>query len=133
VVLLRPVAAEAAAEWGLRKSAGGEGQQAAFWLGAAERLDSSDWRYHWYAGQFWESQAADSGRREAAQLAAKAYAAGLAANPLEVKSLLGMLSVQRRFRQLLAEPADPATLQRWTDLAARLAPLNPEVRRALPR
>lgn len=133
VVLLRPVAAEAAAEWGLRKSATGEGRQAAFWLGAAEKLDSSDWRYHWYAGQFWEAQAADSGRPEAAQLAARAYAAGFAANPLEVKSLLGMLSVQRRFGRLLADPADPATLQRWTDLATELAPQNPEVRRELSR
>lgn len=133
VVLLRPAVAEAAAEWGLRESAAGEGRQAAFWLGAAAKLDSSDWRYHWYAGQFWEAQAANAGRPEAAALAARAYAAGFAANPMEVKNLLGMLSVQRRFGRLLAAPADAATLQRWTGLAAVLAPLNPEVQRELLR
>lgn len=133
VVFLRPVAAEAAAEWGLRKFAGGEGQRAAFWLGAAQRLDPGDWRYHWYAGQFWDAQAADSGKREAAQLAADAYAAGFAANPLEVKNLLGKISVHRRHVQLLRDPADQATLRQWRQQASALAPLNPSVRRALAR
>jgi O-antigen ligase len=133
LIFLRPVAAEAAAEWGLRKDAAGDGQQAAFWLGAAQKIDSRDWRYHWYAGQFWDAQAAYSAKPEAARLAAKSYAAGFAANPLEVKNLLGMISVQRRYRQVLAQPADPATLRRWARLAASLAPLNPEVRRELAR
>jgi O-antigen ligase len=131
IVLLRPVAAEAAGEWGLRKLAAGEGQRAAFWLGAAQRLDPRDWRYHWYAGQFWDAQAAESGKPEAAQLAADAYAAGFAANPLEVKNLLGKISVHRRHRQLLREAADPSTLQQWLAQAKALAPLDPEVQRAL--
>jgi O-antigen ligase len=131
IVLLRPVAAEAAGEWGLRKLAAGEGQRAAFWLGAAQRLDPRDWRYHWYAGQFWDAQAAESGKPEAAQLAADAYAAGFAANPLEVKNLLGKISVHRRHRQLLREPADSGTLRQWLAQAEALAPLNPEVQRAL--
>lgn len=133
IVLLRPVAAEAAGEWGLHKLAAGEGQRAAFWLGAAQRLDPRDWRYHWYAGQFWDAQAAQSGKPEAAQLAADAYAAGFAANPLEVKNLLGKISVHRRHRQLLREAADPSTLQQWVAQAKALAPLNPEVQRGLAR
>lgn len=131
VVLMRPVLADAAAEWGLRKSAAGEGQSAAFWLGVAQRIDPRDWRYHWYAGQFWDAQASRSGKREAARLAAAGYAAGLAANPLEVRNLLGMISVHRRHRNLLDEPADAATLQRWQAQATVLAPLNPAVRREL--
>ena len=131
VVLMRPVLAEAAAEWGLRRSAAGEGQSAAFWLGAAQRIDPRDWRYHWYAGQFWDAQTSDSGKRDAARLAAAAYAAGVAANPLEVRNLLGMISVHRRHRNLLDEPADAETLQRWQAQATVLAPLNPAVRREL--
>lgn len=126
--LLRPVLAEAAAEWGMRKSAEDEGQSAAFWLGAAQRLDPRDWRYHWYAGQFWEAQAAQSGKREAARFAADAYAAGFAANPLEVRNLLGKISVHRRHRDLLGEPADPGVVQRWLAQAEALAPLNPAVK-----
>lgn len=133
VVLLRPVAAEAAAEWGLRKAAAGEGQVAAFWLGAAQRIEPGDWRYHWYAGQFWDAQAAESGKPEAARLAADAYAAGFATNPLEVKNLLGMISVHRRHRKLLRDPADPATLQQWVEQARALAPLKHEVQLELAR
>jgi O-antigen ligase len=133
VILLRPVFAEAASEWGLRRAAAGEGQNAAFWLGAAQRLDPRDWRYHWYAGQFWDAQAIDSGKREAARLAAQAYAAGFAANPLEVRNLLGMISVNRRHRDLLDLPADEKTLRDWMAQAAALAPLSPAVRRELAR
>ena len=133
IVLLRPVAAEAAGEWGLHKLAAGQGQRAAFWLGAAQRLDARDWRYHWYAGQFWDAQAAESGKHEAAQLAADAYAAGFAANPLEVKNLLGKISVHRRHEQLLRDPADSSTLRQWVARAKALAPLNPEVQRELER
>jgi hypothetical protein len=131
IILLRPVAAEAAAEWGLVNLARGNGTAAAVWLGAARRIDPADWRYHWYAGQFWGSQVAQSGKREAARLAAQAYAAGFAANPLEAKNLLGMISVHRRFGHLLEAPADPERLQRWRARAIELAPLNPEVRREL--
>lgn len=131
VLLLRPVSAEYLAERGLRDAAVGKGQRAALMLGMAQSIEPADWRYHWYAGQFWDAQAVDSGRREAAQLAAKAYAAGLTANPLEVRNLLGMISVHRRHRNLLDEPADAETLQRWQAQATALAPLNPAVRREL--
>lgn len=133
LILLRPLVAEAAAEWGLRQSAAGEAQSAALWLGAAQRLDPAEWRYHWYAGQFWDAQAAQSGNREAARLAAEAYGAGFAANSLEVRNLLGKISVHRRHRGLLDSPADPHTLQDWLALAAALAPLNPAVRREVVR
>lgn len=131
VILLRPVAAEAAAAWGLRKFADGDGQGAAFWLGAAQRIDPRDWRYHWYAGQFWDAQTAQSGKAAAAQLAAKAYAAGFQANPLEINNLLGMISVHQRHRELLRAPADSGTLKAWAARAAVLAPLHPQVARLL--
>jgi O-antigen ligase len=133
LVLLRPVAAEAAAEWGLRKAAAGEGQVAAFWLGAAQRIEPGDWRYHWYAGRFWDAQAMKTGNREAARLAADAFAAGFDANPLEVRNLLGKISVHRRLRQLLRDPAAPSALQQWLAQAKALAPLNPEVQWELAR
>ena len=133
VLLLRPLLAEAAAEWGLRQSASGESRSAAFWLGAAQRLDAAEWRYHWYAGQFWDAQAGQSGNRDAARLAAEAYAAGFAANSLEVRNLLGKISVHRRHRALLDSPADPRTLQDWRAQAAALAPFNPAVRREVAR
>jgi hypothetical protein len=133
VIFMRPVAAEAAAEWGLRKSVAGEQQAAAFWLGAAQRVESRDWRYHWYAGQFWIAQAAQSGNREAARLAAEAFAAGFEANPLEVRNLLGKVTVHRHYRQLLDDPADAATIKGWLAQAADLAPMNADVRRELAR
>lgn len=129
IVLLRPVAAEAAAEWGLRRSMAGAGRDAAFWLGTARRIEPADWRYHWYAGQFWDAQAADAGRREAARLAADAFAAGFDANPLEVRNLLGKIAVHRRHSALLDAPADRGTLQAWLAQAEALAPLHREVRR----
>jgi hypothetical protein len=133
IVFLQPVAAEAAAEWGLRKAVAGDGQTAAFWLGVARRVDPRDWRYHWYAGRFWDTQAAMSGRPEAAQLAANAYTAGWEANPLEVKNLLGRIWVHRLYGQLLRDPADPETLRQWLAQAEAVAPLNPDVQRALAR
>jgi O-antigen ligase len=134
LILLRPVAAEAVAEWGLRKSVAGDGRGAAFWLGAARRIEPADWRYHWYAGQFWDAQAVGSSRREAANLAADSFTAGFDANPLEVRNLLGMISVHRRHRALLDSPADRRTFQAWLARAEGLAPFNTEVRRerALP-
>ncbi len=133
IFFLQPVAAEAAAEWGLRKAAAGDGQTAAFWLGTARRIDPRDWRYHWYAGRFWDAQAAVSGRPEAAQLAADAYSAGWKANPLEVKNLLGRVSVHRRYAQLLRDPADAQTLRQWLAQAEAVAPMDPDVQRALAR
>jgi hypothetical protein len=129
LILLRPVAAEAAAEWGLRGSAAGDGRGAAVLLGAARRLEPADWRYHWYAGQFWDAQATDGGKREAARFAADAYAAGFEANPLEVRNLLGKISVHLRHRALLDVPADRGTLLAWLAQAHALAPLNLSVHR----
>lgn len=130
VMLLRPVVAEMAAEWGLRKSVSGDAQGTAFWLAAAQRIEPRDWRYHWYAGQFWELQATQSGKREAARLAKQAYAAGFEANPLEVRNLLGLVSMHRRHRALLDSPADRSTLRAWLAQAEVLAPFNREVRSA---
>ena len=129
LVLLRPVAAETAAEWGMKKFAAGDGPAAARWLAAAQRIDPGDWRFHWYAGQFWEAQTAAAGKREAARLAAQAYAAGFAANPLEVANLLGMISVHRRYAGLLDAPAGAAALREWVGQAEALAPFNGAVRR----
>lgn len=131
VVLLRPLAAAASAQWGMHEQAAGDVPAAAFWLSAAPIIDPADWRYHWYAGQFWEIQAAVTRRREAARLAAKAYAAGFDANPLEVKTLLGKISVQLRYRDLLDAPVDAATMQAWVAQARRLAPRDVEVQRVL--
>ena len=128
VLLLRPVAAEIAAEWGLRKSIAGDAQSTAFWLAAAQRIEPRDWRYHWYAGQFWELQATQSGRREAARMALQAYAAGFDANPLEVRNLLGLISMHRRHRALLDAPVGRDTLQAWLAQAEALAPFNRAVR-----
>jgi len=46
---------------------------------------------------------------------------------------LGKISVHRRHRQLLRDPAHPNTLQQWLAQAKALAPLNPEVRWELAR
>lgn len=129
VVLLRPFAAEAAAEWGMRQFLHGQGHSAAFWLGVAQRIEPADWRYHWYAGQFWEAQTAVSRKPEAAQLALEAFDAGLRANPYEVRNLLGKISVQRRFHDLLDGSRHPERLREWVAHATRLAPLNPAVAR----
>ncbi len=129
IMLLRPVIAEAASEWGLRRSAAGASQAAAFWLETARRIDHADWRYHWYVGQFWDGQASDAGRREAAQLAAAAFAEGFKANPLEVKNLLGKISVHRRHGKLLDAAAGRDTLSAWIAQAERLAPMSADVRR----
>jgi len=128
VILLRPVVAEATAEWGLSRSARGHSQSAAFWLEAARRVEPADWRYHWYAGRFWDGQASVSGRREAARLAARAYATGFEVNRLEVTNLLGKISVHRRHGKLLDAPADPSVLQVWVAQAEALAPFNSAVR-----
>lgn len=127
VMLLRPVVAEAAAEYGLRMSAAGASRSAAFWLETARRIEPRDWRYHWYAGQFWDGQAAVAGKPDAARLAAEAFAAGFEQNPLEVRNLLGTIAVHRRYADLLDTPADARTLQRWRAQAALLAPYHPAV------
>lgn len=129
VGVLRPVAAEAAAEWGMRQFLHGDGRSAALWLGIARRIEPADWRYHWYAGQFWDAQAAIARKREPARLAAEAFAAGLRANPLEVRNLLGIISVSRRYRELLDPEPRAEDFLAWLKEAAMLAPLNPAVAR----
>jgi O-antigen ligase len=129
ILFLKPVLAEASAEWGLRRYAADQAQSAAFWLETARRLEPADWRYHWYAGQFWDGTASASGSRQAAQHAHDAFAAGVQANPLDVHNLLGMIALHRRLGRLLAQPADGATRADWVARAEALAPRNPVVRR----
>lgn len=123
-LFLRPVIAEISAEWGLRLFADRQTQSAGYWLEAARRIEPADWRYHWYAGQFWDDIASATSSRDAARLASAAFAAGFAANPLEVRSLLGLISLQRR----LGVPADSTARAAWVAQAEALAPLNAAVR-----
>lgn len=129
VLLLRPALAEAAAEWGLRRHAADDAQSAAFWLESARRLEPRDWRYHWYAGQFWDGVASASGSADAARYADQAFAAGVEANALDVHNLLGRIAVHRRHGRLLGSPADHATLAAWVAQAEARAPHNAVVRR----
>jgi O-antigen ligase len=129
ILLLKPLLAEGAAEWGLHQYAGDHAQSAAFWLETARRLEPADWRYHWYAGQFWDGTAAASASRDAARYANAAFAAGVEANPLDVNNLLGLIALHRRLGRLLEQPADRATLDGWVAHAQALAPWNPVVRR----
>lgn len=123
-----PVAAEAASAYAEHQWRAARVESAAVWFEAARRLDPKDWRYHWYAGQFWLSQAQISGKAAAARLADASFAAGYAANPREPRNLFGRIVTHRRLRTLLAAPADPATLRAWADRALELAPLDAEVR-----
>lgn len=129
ILFARPLLAEASAEWGLRRYAADQAQSAAFWLETARRMESADWRYHWYAGQFWDGTASASGSREAARHAHDAFAAGMKANALDVQNLLGMIALHRRLGRLLAHPADRTTQAEWVARAEALAPRNPVVRR----
>jgi hypothetical protein len=127
VLLVPPVAAEAAAGKANREWRAGQGESAAYWFEVARRIERRDWRYHWYAGQFWLAQAASGGKPEAARLAEASFAAGAAANPRDVNNLLGRIATHRRFAGLLEQPADAGTLRGWVERAAALAPLNPQV------
>jgi O-antigen ligase len=129
VLFLRPVFAEVSAEWGLRLFADRQSQSAAYRLEAARRVEPADWRYHWYAGQFWDDVASATGSRDAARLANTAYAAGFEANPLEVRNLLGLISLHRRHGERLGAPADTAARAAWVAQAEALAPFNAAVRR----
>jgi O-antigen ligase len=126
--LLVPMAAEAAAGYAQTRWRAADAERAAYWFEAARRIAPSDWRYHWYAGQFWLAVAAGNSNRGAAALAAGAFAAGDAANPREVRNLLGLIATHLRLRSILPAPADPGTLREWTDRALALAPLDQEVR-----
>ena len=128
VLLLAPVLAEVASLYGDRSWRANQGQAAAYGFELARRLAPRDWRYHWYAGQFWYAQA-QAGNPAAAPLADQAFAAAVAANTREPRALLGRLATQMRFGQMLAHPQPAATLRAWADRALALAPLNPAVRR----
>ncbi len=128
VVLVPPVAAQAAADHAQRKWLAADGQSAAYWFEVARRIERRDWRYHWYAGQFWLAQAALNAHPVAARQADDAFAAGFAANPQEPRNLIGRIAAHRRFGTLLAAPASPEVLRGWIDQALRLAPLNAQVR-----
>jgi hypothetical protein len=127
-VLAVPAAAEAAADYGHRQWRAARGESAAYWLEVARRIEPRDWRYHWYAGQFWFAQAQAGANPTAARLADASFAAGDAANPREVSNLLGRIATHRRLRSLLAAPADARAMRDWADRAVKLAPLDPAVR-----
>ena len=82
-----------------------------------------------YAGLFWDGMASTSGSKDAARYASAAFAAGAEANPLEVRNLLGLISVHRAHAKLLDAPADRATRDAWVARAEALAPYNAAVRR----
>ncbi len=128
VPMTAPVAAEAAAGHAQRRWQAADAQAAAYWFEVARRLEPRDWRYHWYAGQFWLVQAAPNRNPTAARLAEEAFAAGFAINPRQPQNLLGRIATQRGFGALLAVPADAGTLRGWMNQALELAPLNAGVR-----
>jgi O-antigen ligase len=121
VLLVKPAAAEAAAANAQRQWRVAQAERAAWWFEVARRIEPRDWRYHWYAGQFWYAQAR-AGNPAGAALADQAFAAGFAANSREVRNLAGRILTHRNLRGSLATPADDATLRAWTETVARLAP-----------
>ena len=123
-ILAMPAAAELAAAHANRRWSAADATGAAFWFEAARRIEPKDWRYHWYAGQFWFSQAAQHRKPEAGRFADRAFADGDAANPRQVRNLIGRIATHRQLRELLAGPADDATLRAWADRAVALAPLD---------
>jgi O-antigen ligase len=127
--LLQPVAAEGAAYWGRRALGEGRTLAAAYWLQVASRLQPRDWRYHWYLGQFWQGQAFAGGGAEAVRLALREFDAGLRANPLEVRDLLGRITTYRLLGRELDRPASAPQLEAWSREALAMAPLMPQVRR----
>ena len=127
--LAQPVAAEGAAAWGRRELGAGRTLAAAYWLQVASRLQPRDWRYHWYLGQFWQGQAFAGGSADAVRFALRAFDAGLRANPLEVRDLLGRISTYRLLGDRLSRPASAAELDAWSRQALAMAPLMPQVKR----
>ncbi len=127
--LAQPVAAEGSAYWGRRQLGAGRTLAAAYWFQVASRLQPRDWRYHWYLGQFWQGQAFAGGGSDAVRFALREFDAGLAANPLEVRDLLGRISTYRLLGPQLARPAGAAELDAWSREALAMAPLMPQARR----
>lgn len=128
LLILPPPLAEAAAAYGDRSWRSGKAEPAAYGFELARRIQPRDWRYHWYAAQFWYAQAGQSGKKAAASLADQAFAAAMEANPTDPRPLLGRLATQMRFASLLDRPSSTATLRGWAERALALAPLNPAVR-----
>ena len=128
VLVVAPALAELAVAHGERSWRSGDARKAAWGFELARRLQPRDWRYHWYAGQFWYGQA-QSGNAAAAPLADQAFAAAMRANPAEPRPLLARVATQLRFAPLLDHAAAAAVLRDWADRALALAPLNPAVRR----
>lgn len=133
LVLGPPMVADLAATYAHRAWRNAAGESAAYWFEVARRFERRDWRYHWYAGQFWYLQAAQAGKPAAARLADEAFAAGVAANPVEVQNLLGRLSVHRQFPRLLESPATAEVMRAWVAQAGAAAPHHPAVRAELAR
>ena len=132
-LLARSVISEAASSYAARKWLVGETRAAAYGFELARRIDSGDWRHHLYAGQFWFAQAADNNEPEQARLADAAFAAAMAANPLEPTSVLGRVLTQLTYHSILPSPAPPALVRAWAEQARMLAPLSPEVRKEYER
>jgi hypothetical protein len=103
-ILITPVAAQAAAGYAHRQWRAAFGESAAYWFEVARRLEPRDWRYHWYAGQFWFAEAAQNRKPEAARLADRAFSDGYAANAREKRNLLGLIATHRELRALLPAP-----------------------------
>lgn len=133
LVLGPPMMADLAATYAHRAWRNAAGESAAYWFEVARRFERRDWRYHWYAGQFWYLQAAQAGKPTAARLADEAFAAGMAANPVEVQNHLGRLSIHRQFARLLESPATAEVTRAWVAQAAAAAPHHPGVRAELAR
>lgn len=133
VLLGPPLIADLAASNAHRAWRNADGQAAAYWFEVARRFEPRDWRYHWYAGQFWYAQAEQTVKPAAARLADESFAAGMAANPIEVRNHLGRIATHRRFAGLLETPAGTDTTRKWVAEAAALAPHHPGVRAELAR
>jgi O-antigen ligase len=123
-ILAVPAAAEAAADYAHRQWRNADGERAAFWFEAARRIDAADWRYHWYAGQFWMALAEQRTDPAAARLADTAFAAAVSANRRDARPLYSRIQLHSRLRRLLAMPADAGTLRRWADQTTALAPTD---------
>lgn len=129
LLVVPPALADAVSLYGERSWRTGHGESAAFGFELARRLAPRDWRYHWYAGQYWYAQAIYGGKKEAAERADRAFAAAVQANAMDPRPLLGRLATQLRFGPVLVDRQSPQTLRRWAERALALAPVNPAVRK----
>ena len=127
-LLLVPLAAERSLAYGNARWRDGLGEEAAYGFELARRLQPSDWRYAWFAGQFWAAQAAATRNPKAVALADASFAGGYASNRLEVRNLLGRIELRLSTPQLLAQAGALAELDAWSVKALALAPRNPLAR-----